>query len=144
MSGGKQDLSSFNSNPNLTVAKSLRAVGQAIFLAINAFLLYCIIDSIKSNRRQPTVGKGIHPTLYILLAAWPLLIVRGIYGVLSAVVPTFNYFNPANYTADGLKDSFVISEYVMSTTMEWTSCVLLLMTYFASRYSRGQSKSAYF
>ena len=49
-------------------------------------------------------------------------------------MPTFNYFNPANYTADGLKDSFVISEYVMSTTMEWTSCVLLLMTYFVPKH----------
>ena len=134
MSGGEQDPSAFNSNPNLNVAKSLRAAGQFVFLAINAFLLYCVVDSMRSDRRQSIVLKSVHPTLYILLATWPLLLVRGIYGFLSAIVPTFNYFDPANYTADGLKDSFVISEYVMSTTMEWTSCVLLLMTYFASKH----------
>lgn len=133
MAGGKQDLSSFNANPNLTAAKSMRTAGQAVFLSINAFLLYCVVDSMKSDRRESASGKRIHPTLYILLAAWPLLLVRGIYGILSGVVPAFNYFDPTNYTADGLKDSFVVSEYVMSTTMEWTSCVLLLMTYFTSR-----------
>lgn len=111
----------------------MRVTGQSVFLAINAFLFYCITDTIKFNHRNSHDGKGVHPTLYLLLAAWPLLFVRGIYGVLSGVVPSFNYFNPDNYGPDGLTDSFVIREYIMGTTMEWTSCTLLLLTYFTSR-----------
>ena len=111
----------------------MRTAGQAVFLSINAFLLYCIIDTIKSNRRNSYNGKAVHPTLYLLLSVWPLLFVRGIYGVLSSILPAFNYFNPGNYGANGLTDSFVISEYIMGTTMEWTSCTLLLLTYFTSR-----------
>ena len=110
----------------------MRIAGQAVFLSINAFLLYCIIDAIKSNRRNSYNGKSVHPTLYLLLSTWPLLFVRGLYGVLSGVLPAFNYFNPSNYGADGLIDSFLTSEYIMGTTMEWTSCTLLLLTYFTS------------
>lgn len=131
LAGGSQNVDQFHKN--LPTAKIMRTVGQAVFLAINAFLLYCITDAIKSNRRNSYNGKAVHPTLYLLLAAWPLLFVRGIYGVLSGVLPAFNYFNPDNYGADGLTDSFVISEYIMGTTMEWTSCTVLLLTYFTSR-----------
>lgn len=110
----------------------MRTTGQAIFLTINAFLLYCIYDTIKQNRRE-NPGKGIHPTLLILLITWPLLFVRGIYGVLAGVLPAFNYFNPGNFDATGLKTSFVVSEYILGTTMEWASCTLLMITYLTSR-----------
>jgi len=52
---------------------------------------------------------------------------------MSGVLPAFNYFNPANYEEKGLRTSFVISEYIMGTTMEWTSCTLLMITYLTSR-----------
>jgi hypothetical protein len=71
--------------------------------------------------------------LLLLLATWPLLFVRGLYGVMSGVLPAFNYFNPNNYGDTGLLNSFVISEYIMGTTMEWTSCALLMATYLTSR-----------
>ena len=58
---------------------------------------------------------------------------RGLYGILSGVLPAFNYFNPDNYGPTGLKDSFLVSEYIMGTTMEWTSCTMLMLTYFTSR-----------
>ena len=113
----------------LRSSKILRTIGQSVFLSINAFLLYCVLDSIRSYKREK--GK-IHPTLWILLVCWPLLFVRGIYGILSGVLPAFSYFNPANYGETGLKAGFIVSEYILSTTMEWTSCALLMLTFVTS------------
>jgi len=110
----------------------MRTAGQAAFLTINVFLLYCIFDTIRQSHRDNS-DKGTHPTLLLLLATWPLLFVRGLYGIMSGVLPAFNYFNPNNYGNTGLTASFVISEYIMGTTMEWTSCTLLLATYLTSR-----------
>jgi hypothetical protein len=115
----------------MPTSKALRSSGQAIFLTINLFLLYCILNIIGQCKREHP-GKRIHPTLVILLITWPLLFVRGLYGILS-VIPTFNYFDHVNYNDIGLKNSFVISEYILSTTMEWTSCALLMVTYITSR-----------
>jgi peptidoglycan biosynthesis protein MviN/MurJ (putative lipid II flippase) len=117
---------------NLKTAKALRTTGQAVFLTINIFLLYCIVDTIRQSRRE-NPGKGTHPTLLLLLATWPLLLIRGLYGVMSGVLPTFNYFNPDNYGESGLENSFIISEYFLGTTMEWSSCTLLILTYLTSR-----------
>jgi hypothetical protein len=130
LAGGATNVKQFNAN--LTTARDMRLAGQSVFLAINTFLVYCIFDSIRQFRREHP-GRPVHPTLYILLATWPLLIVRGLYGILSSVVPLFNYFSPSNYGPDGLTSSFVISEYILSTTMEWTSCALLMLTYVSSR-----------
>jgi hypothetical protein len=120
-----------NFNSVLMRAKIMRATGQAVFLSITSFLLYCLLDTIRKCKREDK-GSHIHPTLYLLLAAWPLLFVRGIYGILSAVLPAFNYFNPSNYGPDGLTVQFVATEYVLSTAMEWSACSLLMLTYFTS------------
>ena len=117
---------------NLPTSKGLRVTGQLIFLLINTFLLFCLVRVIRQARRD-NPGRRVHPTLLLLLAAWPLLFVRGMYGVLAGLLPTFNYFDPTNYTDTGLTNSFVASEYVLGTTMEWTSCVLLLCTWYTSR-----------
>jgi len=130
LAGGHQSVKQFNGN--LKTAKAMRAAGQSIFLSINIFLLYCIVDTIRQSRREKP-EKGTHPTLLLLLATWPLLFVRGLYGVMSGVLPAFNYFNPNNYGETGLITSFVISEYIMGTTMEWTSCTLLMTTYLTSQ-----------
>ena len=131
LAGGSNSVQEFHSN--LTTAKIMRVVGQSVFLSINVFLLYCITDTIRQARSE-NPGKRTHPTLLILLAIWPCLFVRGLYGVLSGVLPAFNYFNPNNYGDTGLKDSFLISEYIMGTTMEWVSCTLLMVTYLTSRH----------
>jgi hypothetical protein len=130
LAGGHNSVKDFNAN--LPTAKAMRTTGQSIFLAINACLLYCIIDTIRQSRREKP-DQETHPTLFILLAVWPLLFIRGLYGVMSGVLPAFNYFNPNNYAATGLTTSFVTSEYIMGTTMEWTSCTLLMFTYYTSR-----------
>ncbi|KZP03623.1 hypothetical protein FIBSPDRAFT_844783 [Athelia psychrophila] len=112
----------------LPTSKGMRVTGQAVFFIINIFLLYCILRAIRQS-----IGGRTHPTLLLLLAAWPLLFVRGMYGMLSGVLPAFNYFDVSNYTATGLTNSFVASEYVLGTTMEWASCVLILSTWYTSR-----------
>ncbi|KAJ8456599.1 hypothetical protein ONZ45_g18656 [Pleurotus djamor] len=83
-----------------------------------------------------------HPTLLILLVVWPLLVVRGCYGLLGPFIGPFDYFNDDNYGEHGLTAEFVTYEYVMSTTMEWTICTLLVvllgdMIYFHSFKSPG-------
>jgi hypothetical protein len=130
LAGGHKNVQQFNAN--LSTAKAMRVAGQSIFLAINVILLYCIVDTIQQFKREHP-GRRVHPTLYLLLATWPLLFVRGLYGILSSIVTAFNYFSPTNYGEHGLTDSFVVSEYILSTTMEWGSCFLLMLTYIASR-----------
>jgi hypothetical protein len=130
LTGGVNNVKDFNTKK--TDAIAMRTTGQSIFLAINIFLLFCVFNTIYQSRRE-NPGERTHPTLLILLATWPLLFVRGLYGVLAGVVPLFNYFNPDNYGEHGLTDSFVISEYILGTTMEWTTCALLMITYLTSR-----------
>ena len=130
LAGASRSTNTAEVNATLHTAKILRTVGQAIFLSINAFLLYCILDSIRKYKREN--GGRIHPTLWILLGCWPLLFVRGIYGVLAGVLPAFSYVNLDNYSDARLKAGFVVSEYILSTTMEWTSCALLMLTFFTS------------
>ena len=129
IAGGAQTVFEFNTK--LARAKIMRTTGQGIFLGMNAFLLFCIVDAIRQCRRER--AGWVHPTLWILLAIWPVLFIRGLYGVLSAVLPAFNYFSPTNYDANGLTDAFVISEYILGTSMEWVSCALLMFTYYTSR-----------
>jgi len=130
LAGGAQNVYEFNSK--LVHAKAMRAAGQSLFLAINVFLLYCLYDAIRQCKRENS-GR-VHHTLWILLATWPFLFVRGVYGILSAVLPAFNYFSPSNYDAEGLTNAFVTSEYILGTTTEWVSCALLMCTYVTSRH----------
>ncbi|KAJ8509557.1 hypothetical protein ONZ45_g8296 [Pleurotus djamor] len=74
-----------------------------------------------------------HPTLLILLVVWPLLVVRGCYGLLGPFIGPFDYFNDDNYGEHGLTAEFVTYEYVMSTTMEWTICTLLVLSYWTEK-----------
>jgi len=119
-------------NWNLTTAKATRMTGQLVLLGINIFLLYCIVDTIRQSRRE-NPGRGTHPTLLIFLVICPLLLIRGLYGVMSCAIPVFNSFDLNNYGETGIITSFVINEYIMGTTMEWTSCALLMATYITSR-----------
>lgn len=105
------DLSPSQVRSKLDAARGMRAAGQAVFLAINAALLVCIAVTIHQHRHHrydgtasqpsdtPNRGKGPwerprpwfgHPTLLMLLVAWPFLVVRGIFGVLQALLPDLN------------------------------------------------------
>jgi hypothetical protein len=129
LAGGLQSAQDFHNV--ITRAKAMRAAGQAIFLSVTVFLVYCIYDTIVQCKRDRS-GK-VHPTLWVLLAVWPLLFIRGVYGILSGLLPAFNYFSPTNYDEHGLKSAFVISEYILGTSMEWSACALLMFTYVTSR-----------
>ncbi|KAG6835051.1 hypothetical protein H0H93_005276 [Arthromyces matolae] len=132
LAGGMEDYTQFLHK--LHKSKIMRTIGQSVFLTFNTLLLFLIIYTIRQYRREqqgkPTTT--IHPTLLILLITWPFLFVRGLYGILSGIYGPFNYFYLSNYDANGLKDSFVISEYILATTMEWTSCSLLMFSYITS------------
>lgn len=113
-------------NKNLKTAAAMRAAGQIIFLMINTFLAYCIVNTISQSRRE-NARKGTHPTLLILSVICPLLFIRGLYGVMSGILPTFNFGE------GGLAYSFITSEYFVGNVIEWSSCFLLMLTYFASQ-----------
>lgn len=69
----------------------------------------CIIYTIKQSRREvPSRPFYGHPTLLILVLTWPFLGVRGIFGVLQAVLTKLNYYYPGNYNETGFIDQFVI------------------------------------
>ncbi|KAL9931644.1 hypothetical protein V8E36_009442 [Tilletia maclaganii] len=114
--------------------KAMRAAGQAIFLAIMVALLGAIILTIKQYRakaarnghKTPVHG---HLFLLILLAVSPFLLVRGIFGVLQAVVESLGYYSPSTYEPGGLATEFVVKEGILAIAMEWTTCAFLLTTW---------------
>lgn len=65
-----------------------------------------------------------------VMIAWRFLLVRGIFGLISVFVDKFNYYDFDNYTAAGLKPSFLCGEYIMGATMEFVSAALLLSTFY--------------
>jgi hypothetical protein len=72
--------------------------------------------------------------LLILLIAWPPLIVRGVFGLLQAIVPAINYASADIYDVQGslvtLGPSFVASESCLAILPEWIVCCLLCSTMF--------------
>jgi len=143
LSGGNDTTATFGSDKDkVNTAKILRSVGQAMFLAINIFLLFVLLHTVRQSRREQRSSRrsaALHPTLMLLLLAWPLLLVRGLYGLLYSFVNQFNYFYAGNYTDTGLTHSFIVYEYVLGTTMEWASCALLIATYWAEKYWPGNN-----
>ncbi|KAG5350049.1 hypothetical protein C0989_000477 [Termitomyces sp. Mn162] len=130
LAGAQRSLEVYNER--LHKAMIMRTVGQAIFLAFTMLFILCVLYTMWQYHHEKSRGK-MHLTLVILISAWPFLMVRGVYGILSGVYSPFNYFFPGNYAKDGLKTSFVISEYVLSTAMEWSTCSLLMLSYITSQ-----------
>lgn len=75
-------------------AKSLRGAGQGIFLAetVVLFLLALYLFFWRNVRGYKVKA---------VMVAWPFLLVRGIFGVISVFVDKFNYYDFDNYTAAG-------------------------------------------
>ncbi|CDR98607.1 hypothetical protein [Sporisorium scitamineum] len=121
-----RDLTPSEVKSKLDAANGMRAAGQAVFLAINTALLACIAVTVQ----RPWYA---HPTLLLLLITWPFLMVRGIFGVLQAVIPDLNYFNSEVYDANNLTQQFVTEETCMVTMMEFISAAILTSTFFATR-----------
>ncbi|KAJ7257807.1 hypothetical protein C8J57DRAFT_1185760 [Mycena rebaudengoi] len=130
------DPNSPDTKNRLEVSKITRTTGQSVFLAMNTFLLFIIVVTVRNNRRDgDSRGKkgSVHPTLILLLLAWFPLIIRGVFGVLQSAVFDLSYYNPDNYRASGFTPRFTIIEYFLGVLTEWLACVLLNLTYLTSR-----------
>jgi hypothetical protein len=59
-------------------------------------------------------------------------VIRGIFGLLQALVDQVNYAHPDAYGSsfDGFTSTFIVCENVLSVLPEWTACCLLCATIF--------------
>lgn len=106
----------------VTTSKILRTVGQALFLLLTSMVIgFNIFVFFRERIRN-------HITITVFLAS-PFLLVRGIFGLLSIYITDMNYFQLSNYT-EGFSKNLIIYEYVLGTTMEFISAVLLISNYF--------------
>ncbi|KAF8002145.1 hypothetical protein HF325_003110 [Metschnikowia pulcherrima] len=108
----------------INTAKGLRTAGQVIFLLMTIILIalnaYVFMKERIRNRTTTSV-----------MIAGPFLIVRGIFGILSIFIDDMNYYELTNYTSNGVNKDLVIYEYVLATTMEFLTAVVLMTRYFA-------------
>ncbi|WWD19424.1 hypothetical protein CI109_103884 [Kwoniella shandongensis] len=152
------DVNSVNFWKRLHDSEIMRAVGQAVFLAINVLLAVFLYLSARQDRNpQGTLPRGwshflrverdhgatdaanrqhtpqkISPDLLVLMVAWPPLVIRGIFGLLQALVPKINYSNPQAYASlSGFTRLFTAMENVFAVLPEWLACCLLCTTMFA-------------
>jgi len=156
------DISESDYWDQMKLARTMRAVGQAIFLLINLFLAVFLYLTVRQDRNpngtlprqatrffrvQPDHGaadahqrvstSSIAPTVLLLAVAWPPLIVRGIVGLLQALVSPINYAHPDSYEYQDGKLSFtnlfVILENILTVLPEWIACCLLVSTILVKR-----------
>lgn len=111
---------------NVSTSKALRTTGQTIFLLQTGLVVLLLIYVYVKEKIR---GR----TIYLLFAASPFLLVRGIFGILSIYVDKMNYYKLSNYTAEGLTPSFVAYEYCLATTMEFMAACLLISNYYLDR-----------
>lgn len=129
----------WNTSSRVKAGKIMRIVGQSIFLVGCVFLL-----SYAARLRLVRKLKG-SPLTAVLLAGPPLL-VRGAFGIISAVMDEYNYYDFSNYTESGIKTRFLVGEYLMGTTMEYLATAILLLSHFTSfsasemRHANGQKQ----
>jgi hypothetical protein len=166
------DSSFSNYQSRLHISGIYRAVGQTCFLVINIGLGWFLWISKNQDNVDGTIStrlvkvfrvpsdyglqdghvprRGIHPTLWILIAAWPLLLVRGIFGLLQSQVRLINYADVGAYQGDGkggigFKKEFLVLEGVCAILMEWGACSLLCGSMFTRekevRREHGADKS---
>ncbi|GAA6022927.1 hypothetical protein JCM10207_006867 [Rhodosporidiobolus poonsookiae] len=104
--------------------KGLRVAGTAVFLVIvQVFLVLCT----RSYRQRG------NRTLTLIAATWPFLTVRGVYSIISVVIPEYSYSSTKAYTASGFTSEFLVGEHVMGSCMEWLACGLLIATHYSAR-----------
>lgn len=115
-----------NETRKVSTSKALRTTGQAIFL-IQTLIVYLLL--IYVCLKEKIRGR----TLYLLFAATPFLLVRGIFGIMSIYVDKMNYYKLSNYSSEGLTSSFVAYEYCLATTMEFVAACLLISNYYLDR-----------
>lgn len=106
----------------LQTSKSLRCAGQAIFLALTIVMVVIALSTLFIQRVRCW-------TMVTVILASPFLIVRGIFGILSIYIDSMNYMAMSNYI-HGLSEKLIVYEYVLGTTMEFASAILLVSAFF--------------
>ncbi|CUM48430.1 uncharacterized protein AC631_01049 [Debaryomyces fabryi] len=107
----------------VNTSKGLRTAGQTIFLIETIIVILLLIYVYVKERIRCR-------TIYLLFAASPFLLVRGIFGILSIYVDKMNYYQLSNYDGAGLTSQFVAYEYCLATTMEFVVACLLISNYY--------------
>lgn len=100
----------------MTRGRILRCVGQALFLALTLIFLGLVAATLHHSRKR---GVTHLTPLYLLLATAPFFIVRGLFGILSSALISLSFYDPQNYSENGLSTRILIVEYVLGTTMEF-------------------------
>ena len=117
----------------VSTSKALRTTGQTIFLIQTVIVVLLLIYVYVKEKIR---GR----TMYLLFAASPFLLVRGIFGIMSIYVDKMNYYKLSNYTAEGLTSDFVAYEYCLATTMEFVAACLLISNYYLDREAKVVDK----
>lgn len=107
----------------INTSKGLRTAGQAIFLIQTIIVILLLVYVYV---REKVRGH----TIYLLFAASPFLLVRGIFGILSIFIDKMNYYQLSNYDGAGLTSDFVAYEYCLATTMEFIAASLFISNYY--------------
>ena len=94
LAGDSEDASTaWYTSDSLKAAKGMRAAGQMIFLLINVAFAGAIAATVVQYKRVKGVSSNRfygHPTLGLLIATWPLLFIRGVFGVCQALINPLN------------------------------------------------------
>lgn len=117
----------------LITSKTLRTVGQLIFLVMSIVAILLNIYIYKKERVRT------HVTVAVMCLA-PFILVRGIFGILSIFITKMNYYQLSNYSSSGMKNGLVIFEYVLSTTMEFCAACCLMSRWFFEFNDPSQRK----
>jgi len=92
------------------------------------------IDAETRGGAVTSQSQSLNIRLVILIIAWPPLIIRGVFGLLQAIIPAINYANTDIYSIqDGsltFTASFVAFESCFAVLPEWVACCLLCSTMF--------------
>lgn len=108
-----------SSSTDVITSKALRIAGQAIFLILTILIFGFAI--------QNYLYKGLKSfSMKALLFVSPFILVRGIFGVMAALIDQMNYMAFYNYLEAEKHAKLTIYEYVLSTTMEFICAISLL------------------
>lgn len=117
------DLEDFLQNvPEVEMSKSLRCAGQVLFLFLTIVMTVIAIHTYFFQKVKCY-------TLIAVLTACPLLLIRGVFGILSIYIDDMNYMAMSNYL-NGFHSTLIIYEYILGTSMEFVSAIFLVSAYF--------------
>lgn len=113
----------------LNTAKGLRTAGQAIFLVLTVVWIL-----LQANTYARTSKAGLSTaTNKLFTVVGALLLARGVFGLLQALISSLSYYTVSNYTGDGFTNRFIALEYCLTAVPEFVAAVLLNMSFWTTR-----------